>query len=95
VASSLFRFEGDSHGLSHPFQKAKLLRDVHKRIVSLKSEDSEGDVEKIQFYRRRTEYLFSVPAYSTGDFFFKKNPFLELGNSLRIQKDIDKMENQN
>jgi hypothetical protein len=25
VASSLFCFEGDPHGLSHPFQKAKLL----------------------------------------------------------------------
>jgi hypothetical protein len=26
LASSLFCFERDSHGLSHPFQKAKLLR---------------------------------------------------------------------
>jgi len=64
-------------------------------IVSLEPESPEGDVEKIQFYRRRREVLFTVPAYSTGDFFFKKNPFLEWGNSLRIQKDIDKMENQN
>jgi hypothetical protein len=26
MASSLFSFEGDPHGLSHPFQKAKLLQ---------------------------------------------------------------------
>jgi hypothetical protein len=40
-------------------------------------------------------FFFTVPAYSTGEFFFKKNPIISRGNSLKIQKDIDKMGNQN
>jgi len=36
VASSLFCFERDPHGLSHPFQKAKLLRNVQQCLHGTK-----------------------------------------------------------
>jgi hypothetical protein len=35
VASSLFCFEGDPHGLRHPFQKAKLLRPFDDKVRSV------------------------------------------------------------
>src|SRR5512136_1800176 len=40
VASSLFCFEGDPHGLSHPFQKAKLL----PSFVNFRIDDIGGSV---------------------------------------------------
>jgi hypothetical protein len=68
---------------------------VHKPIVSLEPERPEGDVEKSNFIGAVSQSLFPVRAYSTGGFFFKKNSCLEPGNSLGIQKDIDKMQNEN
>jgi hypothetical protein len=95
VASSFFCFEKDPHGLSHPFQKAKLSRDVHKPIVSLEPEAPRETSRKSSFIGAVSQFFFPVRAYSTGGFFFKKNSCLERGNSLRIQKDIDKMQNEN
>jgi hypothetical protein len=68
---------------------------VHKLIVSLELDGPEGDVEKSSFIGAVDQSFFGKRLYHRRLSFQEKSFFFKQGNSLRIQKDIDKTGNEN